>query len=534
MIGRADDQINIRGYRVELGEVSTVLAAQEGVDSSVVLVEPDTSGGPSLTGHVVVSPGHALDAKSLRRRLATTVPPYMVPARLVFHDRMPLLPNGKIDRAALRDRSEHAASSQSVTSAAPAEAGESLVAGIFSDILGHPITDRTMSFVDMGADSLNSIQAMLRLERVIPALPEEWPDMSVAELGVRVQAGEPAPSGTWLEHVLHMLPLVRAELTVILRALAILAVVALHYGAGSIGGGATIILFMLAGYSMARFQLPQVLSDATARPILAPLMRIVAVTVPVVIAILVMKAASGEPFQPAGLLFVTNFIDFSDPQVSAGGTIWLWFIAAYVQILLVLSAMVSIPWARKVLSLKPGPSLLVLFLATAAIKYAVLAIADLALLSDGVPPLTPWNYLPTTHLPTVLLGMLVLMARTGRIDRMLCSVLVVLYAISVGLVFEHNRPDLFAICTLAVIWVGSIRIPRGPYIVALSVSQASLYLYLLHEPLSSALHLMGVTLPPFPGLLFAVVFAIGFTRVWENFLTRLGGRKGGQPSPSLG
>jgi hypothetical protein len=382
VIGRADDQISIRGYRVELSEVSGVLSVQEGVKSSIVLVDQDSSGVSSLTGHVEVARGYELNAVTLRRRLGALVPPYMVPARLIIHDAMPLLPNGKIDRAALRtlsDAPEVDSLAKTVKSVEPLAIGEATVTSIFTEILGREITDRNMSFVDVGADSLNAIQAMLRLERFIPNLPEEWPDMTIAELGVLVQNSVADKSVLQTSGLHRIIASSRAELTVIFRALAILAVVALHYGIGSFGGGATIILLLLAGYSLARFQLPQILSEARCRPILTPVIRIVSITIPIVILILFIKAMQGEPFQPAGLLFLTNFIDFSDPVEAAGGTIWLWFIAVYVQIMLFLAVILTLPWVRNSLAIRPGRFMVAAFLLAAIIKYVVLGLADISL-----------------------------------------------------------------------------------------------------------------------------------------------------------
>ena len=131
------------------------------------------------------------------------------------------------------------------------------------------------------------------------------------------------------------------------------------------------------------------------------------------------------------------------------------------------------------------------------------------------------DYLPTTHLPTVPLGMVAFMARAGQVNRLLCSALVIGYAVSVNAVFEHNRPEIFALLSLAVLWIGRVPLARGLYILASAISQSSLYLYLLHEPLKSVLHLAQIELPPVPGLVLAVLFAMAFTGSWNRFMTVL-------------
>lgn len=521
LVGRADDQISIRGYRVELNEVSSVLSSQEGIKQSVVLVDQDDLGGAALSGHVVVQEGSDLDPVLLRRRLAAVVPPYMVPAKLILHEAMPLLPNGKVDRAALRqhaDAAEISSVGQTSQVTALSEPGEIIVANILKDIVGQPVNSSNLSFVDLGGDSLNAIQAMLRLERVIPELSEDWPNMTLAELGRQVQSDTAQTSQAQGGRLRQAFALTRAELPVIFRALAILAVVALHYSFGSLGGGATIVLFLLTGYSMARFQLPKVLSTHTVRPILIPLVQIAAITFPVVLMITAIKMLQGEPLKLAGMFFLTNFIDFSDPLAAAGHTIWLWFIAVYVQLMLAFALIFTVPSVRRIVSARPGQALVGAFLAAVAAKFAVLAIADMSLLTQGVPLLTHWNYLPTTHLPTILLGLVVFMSRAGHIDRVLCSALILGYAVATGLVFEKNRPEVFACVALAVLFIGHIRIPRGLYVAALAISQTSLYLYLFHQPLNSVLTLAGLALSPPLKLILAVLFSIVFARFWEKFI----------------
>ena len=92
-VGRVDHQVKIRGFRIELGEIEALLLAQEGVRETVVLAADN-----QLIAYLVAA---STDAEALKSVLREQLPDYMVPAHLIFLDRMPLNPNGKLDRQAL-------------------------------------------------------------------------------------------------------------------------------------------------------------------------------------------------------------------------------------------------------------------------------------------------------------------------------------------------------------------------------------------------------------------------------------------------
>jgi thioesterase domain-containing protein/acyl carrier protein len=100
-LGRIDDQVKVRGYRVELGEIEASLADHSGVKSCVVLAREDEPGDKQLVGYVVPRENQSPTVEELRQFLRQRLPDYMVPALFVFLKSFSLTPNGKIDRKAL-------------------------------------------------------------------------------------------------------------------------------------------------------------------------------------------------------------------------------------------------------------------------------------------------------------------------------------------------------------------------------------------------------------------------------------------------
>src|SRR5690606_22791311 len=101
-LGRIDGQVKIRGHRIELGEIEAALAAEPGVARAVVRAVEFGPGDSRLVGYVTAAPAQPAPAPAaLRAALAARLPEIMVPAQVVVLDRMPMTPNGKIDRKAL-------------------------------------------------------------------------------------------------------------------------------------------------------------------------------------------------------------------------------------------------------------------------------------------------------------------------------------------------------------------------------------------------------------------------------------------------
>ncbi|HEY0227248.1 MAG TPA: condensation domain-containing protein, partial [Mycobacterium sp.] len=154
-VGRADEQVKIRGHRIELGEIRTALADLVGVAQAVVIAREDRPGDKRLVGYVT---GTA-DPAELRTQLAERLPAYMVPAAVVAVESLPLTVNGKLDTRAL-PAPEYQDGGGSYR--APSNAVEEVLAGIYAQVLGLERVGVDDSFFDLGGDSILSMQVAAR------------------------------------------------------------------------------------------------------------------------------------------------------------------------------------------------------------------------------------------------------------------------------------------------------------------------------------------------------------------------------------
>ncbi|MEU1470613.1 amino acid adenylation domain-containing protein [Streptomyces sp. NPDC005761] len=162
-VARADDQVKLRGFRIELGEVEAALLAHPGITAACAVIHEAEAGGRHLVAYAVTG-DPALRPVTLRDALAESLPHYMVPGTVVILDGLPLLPNGKVDRRALPEPSERP---ESVDGAERHTLPESLLAGIFADVLQQPLVNPHESFFDLGGHSLLAMRVVSRVRAVL-------------------------------------------------------------------------------------------------------------------------------------------------------------------------------------------------------------------------------------------------------------------------------------------------------------------------------------------------------------------------------
>ncbi|KFB21462.1 peptide synthase [Pseudomonas aeruginosa PGPR2] len=153
--GRIDHQVKLRGLRIELGEIEARLLEQQRVREAAVLAVD----GRQLVGYVVLESEGGDWREALAAHLATSLPEYMVPAQWLALERMPLSPNGKLDRMALPKIEAEDGLGEYV---APASEPERQLAAIWADVLGRERVGVTDNFFALGGDSIVSIQVVSR------------------------------------------------------------------------------------------------------------------------------------------------------------------------------------------------------------------------------------------------------------------------------------------------------------------------------------------------------------------------------------
>ena len=188
-LGRLDGQIKIRGFRVELDEIATVLRSHVGVTDVVVVVHGGDATEKALVAYCTGPESGRPDSDDLRAFLKSRLPNYMIPAVFEFLERFPVSPSGKIDRKALESRTP-ALGAMSKTSVAPRTKTERAIAetwGKFLKIAGVGIFD---DFFELGAHSLMVVQVIHELNSSFGfriSVPEVFENPTVEKLAAIVE-----------------------------------------------------------------------------------------------------------------------------------------------------------------------------------------------------------------------------------------------------------------------------------------------------------------------------------------------------------
>ncbi len=162
-LGRVDDQVKVRGYRIEPGEISAVLNRHPGVESSFVTVRAEESGETRLIAYIVMKPAACLHVSDLRAFLSDHLPDYMVASQFVKIARLPLTTNGKVDRAALP--TPNAANVLTDDQFDPPQGEvERWLAALLTNLLRVDLIGRDDNFFRLGGHSLMGAQLIAKIQ----------------------------------------------------------------------------------------------------------------------------------------------------------------------------------------------------------------------------------------------------------------------------------------------------------------------------------------------------------------------------------
>ncbi|MFC9767886.1 amino acid adenylation domain-containing protein [Rhodococcus jostii] len=159
--GRADSQVKVRGFRIELNEIEAVLSGNPDVEHIVVVVREDRPGDQRLVAYATSVPGGRIDPDQLHRRAASRLPDYMIPAAFIAVDEFPTLPNGKLDQSSLPV--PHL--SLQVSERGPRTAREEVLCQLFAEALGIERVGIDDSFFDLGGHSLMAAGLMSAISK---------------------------------------------------------------------------------------------------------------------------------------------------------------------------------------------------------------------------------------------------------------------------------------------------------------------------------------------------------------------------------
>ena len=159
-VGRADQQVKIHGYRIEIGEIEATLRQHPVIEDVVVIPRHEHSGQQRLIAYYITQSGTVIDSDEITSLVLQKLPQYMLPGTFVHLEQFPLLPNGKLDRLALPDPG---ALVQQRTVVQPRTSIETTLLRIWQQVLGIEQISIDDNFFALGGDSIVSIQVMARL-----------------------------------------------------------------------------------------------------------------------------------------------------------------------------------------------------------------------------------------------------------------------------------------------------------------------------------------------------------------------------------
>ncbi len=498
-LGRIDDQVKIRGYRVELFEVEASLRAAADSQDVAAVPWPLTEGG-GADGIVafVVDPRRS-DSEILAL-CSQRLPTYMVPVRVIAVDYLPMNPNGKLDRKALRAEHLEAGANPAVRPPSdPREVERGLIDGWSRLFPGHAVGPKT-TFNSLNGDSLSYVNVLLQTEQLIGSMPAGWVRLTIAQLAAASEKDRSRIT-------------VRADMPALIRFVAILLVLYGHFGFISVSTGAVGAMMLLSGYFFGAVQLPGLNRGQSAAKLLWPLVPLCVIYYGVFIPVFWLATHRVSRDDLLMLQDISTTKSF------------LWYVHALVHIVLSVATMA---WTVQVITRKSRRHLNVkLWVLSASLAFGAVAAFIMPLLAPefdavpGVPVGAWWHYEFVAQLFVFACGALLASPRRSK------SMVLGLVATAGGAVltgaFGYPAEGVsIALAGLALVFITNLRIPRVLTPVIYAIADASLFIYLMHIPLVIWLRSLGFnrSLRLALVLLICLVLAWAWNRVLKSPILR--------------
>lgn len=484
IVGRKSRFLKLFGLRLDLDRIEAVLgeagysAACTGDDHRLVIAcAGDQDQDPDRIVEFVTERFH-LPASSIS---------------VCRFDSLPRLANGKLDHGTIAEAAR-AGAGGAVTPTRPRAPRSASLRALFVDVFPDATITDDSTFVDLGGDSLSYVEMSIRLEEALGRLPDDWPNLPIGRMDPESNPpSDPLPTGkrrrSWRS----------VEASVVVRALAVISVVAGHAGLVRVRGGAHVLL-ALAGFNFARFQLAGARSRAV-RPRLMPIIGRIAIPTVAWTAVLL---ATTDDYGAANLALINSQIGepFWDQR-------WrYWYVEAIVAILVLLVGFLAIPAVRRLERREPFRF---------ALGFVTLALAlRLALVDLG--SVTRVTHRPQTVLWIFALGWLAAVADTGRRR---CAVGLITVATVPSFFVNDTRSLLVVAGMVTLVWVPTVRLPARVRALTGVLASASLYIYLLHWQVYPAV-LAGF--PPAVAVVASLIVGVAGWRLSELATGCLGRR----------
>jgi acyl-CoA synthetase (AMP-forming)/AMP-acid ligase II len=366
--GRADDLINCGGQKVVPDQLEDRIRARLKSPLQIAVAKvPDAQRGDGVLVALAGNPDQSAHVKEVA---AAALAEMGISAGSALHvmtlDALPVTGTGKVQRRVLAEQFALRKVTAPTTSAPKGEITD--VRSLFIHEFPGQTVASDDSFESLGGDSLHYIQFSLAYESRFGQLPDDWEKLPVAQLQTHADGGS---TSSWR----------RLETATLTRAFFMICIVALHTDAFvySNNWGAAYFLVMLAGYSVARFQLPEILRSGSTRTLWGTIRY---VAIPTILMYAFLELYSRHLEVPS-LLLVDNYMD---PHDIEGFTFY--FVEFYIQILFLAAVFFSFAPVRRAFTARPMLSAVTLFLATAALDYGI----ELVWNGDYNYDRTPWHY----------------------------------------------------------------------------------------------------------------------------------------------